>query len=573
MPKYLDKDNPAALDNVANGSAALPYLTVSYGTTQTTALDDLNVAPTTTPYNLGSGVALTLTKGLNYKAWAVREGMPEINGGDATRLFNISGVAAAILYDGLKLENTRAGLGSYIIQAGAATRNLRTRNCVFEGSTSLGAITVSAGGSGVIIEDTCVANIAAGSFVYGTLTGSYESYADVNIAGTSQGVYFIPGGDANGNSVTIGGEINITDNTNLYIVRCSTTSTDTTTTIHGSFNLASVPSTFTRSAWDIVNPRLFTALSGWRIDTRGSELVASGDISIRCNASLGTTVNQGVYINPGTLDRASISGYGIKIGDEAPSDAHGQNKYLTVDIDGVTLRDGKEFGTAGNTITHVFFIGNEKVYHLTNLHGIQGGYGVGWKGDDIIDSGSYAYNCLMEGMRIAQFKTKGGTGTRWINCHAFEDGKGGVGFSLTDNTDSGASGLGNAAVIYNSVIEMDTDAGVDIDAASNLGDEDIDYNVYIITGTGNPVTIAGVNIDWDDWQERGNDRHSYIVTNRNQIFDSNNNVKTGSLAYQTGVPVTNLTPITDINGENAPVLTGVTLSGDTNFKRRVKTSF
>lgn len=570
MPKYLDKDNPAALDNVANGSAALPYLTVSYATTQTTALDDLNIAPTAAPYNLGAGVALTLTKGLNFVAWPVREGMPEINGGDATRLFNFSGVAAAILFNGLKLENTRAGLGSYIIQAGASTRNLRARNCVFEGATTLGAITVSAGGSGVIIEDTCVANIAAGSFVYGTLTGSYESYADVNIGGTSQGVYFIPGGDANGNSVTIGGEINITDNTNLYIVRCSTTSTDTTTTIHGSFNLASVPSTFTRSAWDIVNPRLFTALSGWRIDTRGSELVASGDISIRCNASLGTTVNQGVYINPGTLDRAGIDGYGIKIGDESPSDAHGQNKYLFVNIDGVTFRDGKEFGTAGSTITHDFFIGNEKIYHLTNLHGIQGGYGIGWKGDDVVDADSYAYNCLMEGMRLAHFKTKGGTGTRWINCHASEDGKGGIGFDLTDNTDSGASGLGNAAIIKNCIMEMNSDAGVNIDAASNLGDQDVDYNVYIITGTGNPVTIAGVNITWAEWQERRNDLHSYLITDRNQVFDSNGNVKAGSVAHETGFPVTGLTTTADVNGANAPTLTGVSLGFSTNYKRRVR---
>jgi len=571
MPKYLDKDNPAALDNVANGSAALPYLTVSYATTQTTALDDLNIAPTAAPYNLGAGVALTLTKGLNFVAWPVREGMPEINGGDATRLFNISGVAAAVLFDGLKLENTRAGLGSYIIQAGAATRNLRTRNCVFEGSISLGAITVSAGASGVIIEDTCVANIAAGSFIYGTLTGSYESYADVNIAGSSQGAYFMPGGDANGNAVTIGGEINITDNTNIYIVRCSTTSTDTVTTIHGSFNLASVPSTFTRSVWDIVNPRSFTALDGWRIDTRGSELVASGDISIRCNASIGATVNQGVYINPGTIDRGSISGYGIKIGDEAPSDAHGQNKFLTVDIDGVTMRDGKVFGTAGSTTTHAFFIGNEKVYHLRNLHGVKGGYGVGWKGDDVVDPGSYTFNSLMEGYRLAQFKTKGGTGTRWINCHALEDGEGGPGFDLTDNTDSGASGLGNAAIIRNCVMEMDTDAGVNIDAASDLGDEDIDYNVYIITGTGNPVTIAGVNITWAEWQERRNDLHSYLITDRNQILDSNGNVKVGSVAHETGFPVTGLTTTADINGANAPTLTGVSLGFSTNYKRRVRT--
>jgi len=571
MPKYLDKDNPAALDNVANGSAKLPYLTVSYATTQTTALDDLNIAPTAAPYNLGAGVALTLTKGLNFVAWPVREGMPEINGGDATRLFNISGVAAAILFDGFKLENTRAGLGSYIIQAGAATRNLRARNCVFEGSTSLGAITVSAGGSGVIIEDTCVANITAGSFVYGTLTGSYESYADVNIAGSSQGAYFMPGGDANGNAVTIGGEINITDNTNIYIVRCSTTSTDTVTTIHGSFNLASVPSTFTRSVWDIVNPRLFTALDGWRIDTRGSELVASGDISIRCNASIGATVNQGVYINPGTIDRGSIFGYGIKIGDEAPSDAHGQNKFLTVDIDGVTMRDGKVFGTAGSTTTHAFFIGNEKIYHLRNLHGIKGGYGVGWKGDDVVDPGSYTFNSLMEGYRLAQFKTKGGTGTRWINCHALEDGEGGPGFDLTDNTDSGASGLGNAAIIRNCVMEMDTDAGVNIDAASDLGDEDIDYNVYIITGTGNPVTIAGVNITWAEWQERRNDLHSYLITDRNQILDSNGNVKVGSVAHETGFPVTGLTTTADVNGANAPTLTGVSLGFSTNYKRRVRT--
>lgn len=556
MPKYLDKDNPAALDNVANGSAALPYLTVSYGTTQTTALDDLNVAPTTTPYNLGSGVALTLTKGLNYKAWAVREGMPEINGGDATRLFNISGVAAAILYDGLKLENTRAGLGSYIIQAGAATRNLRTRNCVFEGSTSLGAITVSAGGSGVVVEDTCTFNTTAGAVVYNGVSGSFACYADVNLSGVAQAAYFFPNGDSAGAACTIGGTINLVDNTNNYIVRCATTNTDSAITVHGTFFLESVPSTFTRTVWDIINPRIFTALPGWRIDTRGTEGIDLGDIHVYNNASEGATTNIGVYINAGTIDRAGVSGYGIKIGDESPSDAHGQNKYLTVDIDGVTLRDGKEFGTAGDTITHVFFIGNEKIYHLTNLHGIQGGYGIGWKGDDTVDAGSYAYNCLMEGMRIAQFKTKGGTGTRWINCHALEDGKGGVGFSLTDNTDSGASGLGNAAIIHNCIMEMDSDAGVNIDAASNLGDQEIDYNVYIITGTGNPVTVAGVNQSWDEWQEDGNDRNSSLVTSREQIFDSNNEIIPYSVAWRTGKPFVGLTPLGDINGENDVVFTG-----------------
>lgn len=569
MPKYLDKDNPAALDNVANGSAALPYLTVSYGVTQTTALDDLNIAPTAAPYDLGAGVPLTLTKGLNFKAWATREGVPEINGGDATRLFNISGVAAAILFDGLKLENTRAGLGSYIIQAGAATRNLRARNCVFEGATALGAITVASGGSGVIIEDSCVFNTTGGGVVYNGLTGSFESYANVNLAGTAQAAYFFPTGDSAGATAVIGGTINLVDTTNNYIVRCSVGNTDMSITIDSTFFLESVPSTFTRSVWDIINPRTFTAEDGWRIDTRGTQLLALGDIHIYNNASQGATVNTGVTIGAGTIDRAGIDGYGIKIGDESPSDAHGQNKYAFVDIDGVTLRDGKEFGTAGNTITHDFFIGNEKIYHLTNLHGIQGGYGIGWKGDDVIDVDSYAYNCLMEGMRLAHFKTKGGTGTRWINCHALENGKGGIGFDLTDNTDSGASGLGNATIIRNCIMEMDSDAGVNIDAASNLGDEDIDYNIYIITGTGNPVTVAGVNQDLTEgWKARGNDAHSYIVLDRAEIFDEDDNIIEYSVAWRNGCPVTGVTPVTDITGEDEIVLTNVTLSPETNIMRR-----
>lgn len=571
--KYLDKDNPAALDNPANGGIAAPYLTPAYAFTQSTALDTINTAPTTTPYDLGNA-ALTINKGMNFAAWAVRAGTPEINGGTTSRLIILTGVSAAVLFDGFILENTNAGVGNYIVEAGAATRSLTFRNTTFEGPTDLGAITIASTASGVVIEDSCTFNTTAGAAVYNGLSGSFESYADVNLSGAAQAAYFFPGGDSAGAACTIGGTINLTDNTNNYIVRCATTNTDSNITIDSTFFLESVPSTFTRSVWDIINPRTFVAEPGWRIDTRGTVDLALGDIHIYNNASQGATVNSGVTIGAGTIDRAGVGGYGIKIGDESPSDAHGQNKYSLVSIDGVTCRDGVYFDTPGSTITHVFFIGNENSYQLTNLHGIHGGYGIGWKGDDTVDADSYAYNCLMESMRLSNFKTKGGTGTRWINCHALEAGETGIGFDFTDNTDSGASGTGDAGYMRNCVMEMDTEAGVYIDSASNLFNEDIDYNLYIITGTGVAVSIAGVSQNVSEsWRARGNDAHSYFISDRAQVFDSNNAVIPYSVAWRTGCPVTGVTPVTDATETDTIVLTNVTLSPETSFGRRKVKAF
>lgn len=570
--RYFDKDHVSAADNPANGSEATPYLTPAYAITQASGGDVLYGAPTTTPYDLGANTALLINKAVTYAKWENGDtGSPEINGGDATRLINLSGVAGTVVIDGFVLESTRVGGSSYIFQAGAATRDLTFSNTRFEGAASLGALTVANGASGVVVDSTCEFDMTSGAAIYNGFTSSLESYAPITLRGAAQAAVFIPNGDCNGASVIIGGEVNLID-VNNYVVRCGATNEDLQLTIHGSFNLAAVPDGYTRTAFDIYNPRSFVMLDGWRVDARNAEGVSAGHVWVR--TPVATVTNTGITIGAGTIEHGGIAGYGVKIGDESPNDAHGTNKYSLVTINGVTIRDGKEFGVAGSTNTHVFFIGNEDAYKLSNLHGIQGAYGVGWKGDSTVDADSYTYNCLMEGMRLAHFKTKGGTGTRWINCHALEDSKGGPGFDLTDNTDDGASGTGDAAFIRNCIMEMDTDAGVNIDAASDLNNEDIDYNIYIITGTGNTVTASGVNLDfYTDWQGKGNDLNSYIINSREQIFDSDDNILQHSLAWRTGAAVTGVTPVQDVTGATTITLTGATLSQDTHSGRRLLKAF
>lgn len=572
--KYYDKENVAALDNVANGAPALPYINPIYSLGQAAASDTIYGAPTTLPYDFGAGTPMTIGKAITFDLWdGVRAGTLEWNGGDATRLVNLSGVAGAVLIANKKLENTRVGLGSYIAQAGAATRNFRLRSCVLEGSVGLGAVTVASGASGVVIEDTCTINMTAGAAVYAGLTASWQCYADVTLNGAAQGAFFLPAGDADGAGIIIGGTIILANAVNNYCVRCASTNRDADITIHGSFHLSSVPSVYNRAAFNIQDPRSFTVLSGARIDTRGTTIKSDAEVWVRSNQG----ITGAIFINGLTVDRGSYEGYTLKIGDESPfSASHTKNSYTDVEILGCLLRDGNYHGTVGVTQTHVIFIGNEINYKVANNRLIEGAYGLGVKGDDTSAAASYFYNNYVQGMRLSNQKTKGMSGVRYINNHVVEGGKGGIGADLTENTDDGASGTGDAAKVLNNIMEMDTEKAINIDTASDLGNNEIDYNVYILTGTSSLATASGVNFTASqiaEWQERGHDLHSYVVTDRDQIFDSNGDVRTGSVAYQTGKPISDLTEIADVNGANAPDLVGVTLSGDTNYKRRVKTSF
>lgn len=571
--KYCDKDNPAALDNVANGSEALPYLTPAYSVTQAAGNDSVFIAPTDTPYDLGAGVALLLNKALLFHDWEVQAGRPEINGGDATRLINLSGVGGAVLFDGYILESTRVGNSSYIFQAGSATRNCTFRNTRFEGSVSLGALTIASTASGVVIEDTCEIDMTLGAAIYNGITGSFACYADVTLRGAAQAAFFLPAGAAGGADVTIGGTVTLLT-VNNYVVRCASTNRDQDITIHGSFHLASVPAVYNRAAFDIQDPRSFTVLPGARIDTRGTTIKSDAEVWVRSNQG----ITGAIFINGLTVDRGSYEGYTIKIGDESPfSASHDPNSYTEVEILGCLLRDGNYHGTVGVTQTHVIFIGNETNYKVANNRLIEGAYGLGIKGDDTSDPASYFYNNYVQGMRLSNQKTKGMSGVRYINNHIVEDGKGGIGCDLTENTDDGAAGIGNAAQVLNNLYEMDTERAVNIDAASDLGDNEIDYNVYILTGTSSLATASGVAFTASqlaEWQNLGHDRNSFIVTSRNQILDSSGDIIERSLAWRTGKPVFGLTSLGDIAGANEVEITGTTeLSAQTLGMRRRRKSF
>jgi len=568
--KYVDKDNPAALDNVANGSAALPYLTLAYALTQAAANDTISVAPTATPYNVGATTALSVSKAITFQKWdGVRAGKPEINGGDATRLIQIS-TASAVVFDGFVLRATNAGVSNYIAQGTAAIRNVIFRNCDARGSVDFGAFTVSAGGSGMVIEDTCTIDMDLGGAVYTSATGGVACYADVTLRGAAQAVFYVSNPDSNGTTFILGGSITLL-NVNNYVYRTAPTNFDANHVIDSSFNLLSVPSTYSRTTIEIHNPRSVQILGG-SINTAGAEGAgAAGDVWIRSPlGAAGVGVQANIYINDLLIDRGSITGYGIKIGDESPfSLSHKPNSYANVEIIGCQVRDGKYFGVAGATITHMIFVGNEAIYKVAHCTVIEGAYGIGIKADDTADPSSYVYNNYVEGQRLAHLKTKGMRSTRWFNNHIFENRKGGRGLDLTENTDDGAAGLGNGAVARNNSYQMDTAPAVYIDTASDLKDNDLDYSAFYC-GEADIAVLSGVSVETlEDLRAARNIEHNSIApSNSAPSLNANGIAAVGSEIYQAGVPITDLTTVFDSEDETQVIfLGGVTLNKSTAFRR------
>jgi len=569
--KYVDKDNPAALDNVANGSAAAPYLTLAYALTQAAASDTILVAPTATPYNVGATTALSVSKAITFQKWdGVRAGKPEINGGDATRLIQIS-TASAVVFDGFVLRATNAGISNYIAQGTAAIRNVIFRNCDARGSVDFGAFTVSAGGSGMVIEDTCTIDMNLGGAVYTSATGGIACYADVILRGAAQAVFYISNPDSNGTTFTLGGAITLL-NVNNYVYRTAPTNYDANHVIDSSFNLESVLGTYTRTTIEIHNPRSVQIFGG-SINTAGAEGAgAAGDVWIRSPlGSAGVGVQANIYINDLLIDRGSITGYGIKIGDESPfSLSHLPNSYANVEIIGCRVRDGKYFGVAGTTQTHMIFVGNEKKHKVKNCRVIEGAYGIGIKADDTADADSYVYNNYVEGQRLAHLKTKGMAGTRWFNNHIFENSRGGKGLDLTQNTDDGAAGLGNGAIARNNIYDMQTGSAIFIDAASNLGDNDLDHSTFycgeadIAAIAGSPVETlvdlrALLNIERNSTQPR---------KTTSPKLDEDGLAYPYSENWQAGAPIKGLTKIKDSEGViEAAVSGGAVFAKGSPFKR------
>lgn len=559
--KYLDNLHPNAADTVLNGTEAAPYLTIAYALTQATSGDWMYVG-NATAYTLAAA-NLNITKSIFFVNWNNRAGArPTINGGDATRVININ-TANPVVFDGFILEMTRNPVGSYISQSRAACRDVRFRNCHFQGSVGLGAVNGEGGSSGTIIESTCTYDMTAGGFVYTAATGAIESYASGTLRGAAQALFFISNGDSNGADFVLGGTHNLVT-TNNYVLRCGTTNSDADITVDSTFYLQSVPSTYSRSTFDIIDPRSFTIEDGARIDTTDSENGALGDVWVRCP----TGVAGAVYIRGLEIDRAAIVGYGVKIGDESPGASHTANSLTAVEIENVHIRDGGVFGTVGTTQTHMIFVGNEKKYKIKNCFIEGGAYGVGIKGDDTADPSSFVYNCKIVGVRLSSMKTKGIENTRWFNNYIIEDGAGGIGLDITDNTDSGATGIGAGAISRGNIFVMDTEVAINVDAASDLGNNDFDYDTFYLNGasiatfaTSTYTTIAQLRA------AKGVERQGYSMPAAAPALDADDLALIGTENYQSGAPLTGGTKIYDATGVTEVTLSGATLHFDSPYIR------
>jgi len=562
--KYLDNLHPSAADNVLNGTAKAPYLTIAYALTQASAGDNIYVGNATS-YTLAA-TNLNVTKSIFFLNWNNREGAkPTINGGDATRVLNIN-TANPVVFDGFILENTRNPVGSYISQSRAECRDVKFRNCHFQGSVGLGAVNGEAGSSGTIVESTCTYNMTAGGFIYTAATGAIESYASGELYGTAQALFFISNGDSNGADFVLGGTHDLFT-TNNYVFRCGTTNSDADITIDSTFYLRTVPSSYSRSTFDIIDPRSFTIENGARIDTTASENGTLGDVWVRSPNGLAGAI----YIRGLEIDRACIGGYGIKIGDESPGASHAANSFTAVEIDNVHIRDGGIFGTVGTTQTHMIFIGNEKKYKIKNCFVEGGAYGVGVKGDDVADPASFTYNCKIIGVRLSSMKTKGVENTRWFNNYVVENGAGGIGLDLTENTDSGATGLGSGAIARNNIFVMDTEVAINVDTPSNLGNNDLDFNSYYLHGvniaefgTTDYVTLADLQLG------EGVEKHGNSFPGQFPDLISGDLAAPSSVNYRAGVPLTNATRIYDATGSEEVTISNATFNSDTPYRSRRK---
>lgn len=560
--KYLDNLNGAAVDDVTAGTQVKPYLTIAYALSQAAAGDNIYVGNGTT-YTLAA-TNLNVAKSIFFLNWNNRAGAkPKIDGGDATRLIFIN-TANAVVFDGFIMENNRVTPGNYICESRPAVRNVRYRNCDFIGAPALGAVNANAASSGTVVESTCTFNMTSGAAIYTSPTGGIECYGNITLNGVAQAAFFISNGASGGTDFVLGGDITLltTDN---YVFRCGSTNSDADITIHSSFRLVSVPSNYTRATFEILNPRTFIVQPGAYIDTRNSTNVTN-DVWVR---SPGKVVVGSVLIDGLQIDRASISGHTLFIGDESPfSASHTPNSYSSCIVRNCLIRDGKYFGTAGTTQSHVIFIGNEKYHKVYNNKLIEGAYGLGIKGDDTADPTSFFYNNYVQGMRLAHMKTKGFDHTRWINNYIVENGKGGVGLDLTDNTDNGAAGLGNASLARNNIFVMSTAVAVNVDAASDLGDNDIDYNSYYMNGQSIASFGASTYSTLAALQAAKKvDLHSYSLVASGPLLESNLLSKINTENYQTGIPFTDMTVIKDVSGSDTVTLSGVRLSEDAPYKR------
>jgi hypothetical protein len=437
------------------------------------------------------------------------------------------------------------------------------RNCHFQGSVGLGAINCAGGSSGTIIESTCTYDMTAGAFVYTSATGAIESYASGTLRGVAQALFFISNGDSNGADFVLGGTHDLVT-TNNYVLRCGTTNSDADITVDSSFYLRTVPSTYSRSTFDIIDPRSFTIEEGARIDTTASENGVLGDVWVRSPSGLAGAI----YIRGLEIDRAAIGGYGIKIGDESPGASHVANSFTAVEIEKVHVRDGTVFGTAGTTQTHMIFIGNEKKYKIKNCLIEGGAYGVGIKGDDIADPASFTYNCKVIGVRLSSLKTKGIENTRWFNNYIIEDDAGGIGLDITDNTDSGASGIGAGAVSRGNIFVMDTEVAIHVDAASDLGTNDFDYDSFYMNGADIAEFGASTYTTIEELRAAQNvERHGYSRLASAPSLDEDDLAVINTENYQTGAPLTGGTKIYDATGLTEVTLSGATLHFDAPYQR------
>lgn len=564
--KYLDNLNPSAADTINNGTEAAPYLTLAYAESQCADGDTLLVGNNTT-YDVGNGTALTINVGITLQNWNNRAGTkPRIEGGDATRLIYVD-EASAVVIDGFELQNDRTGNGSYILQAHSTVRNLRVRNTDFVGNATLAAVGITSASSGTVIESTCTITMTLGGATYSGTTGAVECYAAVSLSGSAQAAFFISNGDSNGADFVFGGTINLST-INNYVVRCGATNSDADITIHSSFYLQSVPSNYTRATFDIQDPRTFTVQDGARIDTTGSTAVAGADVWVRAK----TGVAGAVYIRGLEIDRGSISGYGIEIGDENPSSTdHVLNSFTAVEIENVHIRDGKCFGTAGTTQTHMIFIGNEKRYKIKNCFIEKGAYGIGIKGDDTADPSSYVYNCKVAGARLSNLKTKGVENTKWYNNYVVEDSEGGIGLDITENSDGGASGIGAGTIARNNIFVMDTEVAVNVDANSNLGNNDLDYNSYYLFGVNigtwgstTYTTLLQMQVG-ESVEKNGN-----VFLSELPDLNSSEIANSGTENYRAGVPLTNAMTAYDSTGADAVTISNATFNSDTPYRSRRK---
>jgi len=528
-------------DTTGNGSAGTPWLTLTKAESSASDGDTVNV---------GAGIFqeatyLTVAKQITWVG--AGRGITFIRGNNTSRVIYLNSTKTKT-FTGFSIDGSSSGsLPAYHVEGGAANQATTFSNCGFiNGKTT--TLRLNSGMSGVTLDGcTITANTesqivhvlgGAGGFTLNNCT------IDVPLGLTMNGVIYMQTAVTSG-VVTIT-NCNISCLSNYALIRMAAGGY---TNMVITDNVFTVGTNNTRTIVDILNVNGTGTFSRNTVNVPG---VLTTTLPVSFRSTVGTGPNCVWTVEDNIIYTHNADNYGILMGDEGGDITSKANAFDGSTIRGNQLYFAPYYGLSIGS-AHAIMMGGNKNLYVENNYVYGAAYAAACKGYSEAWTAGYIRNNVFVNCTYP-VRMKGQSSIRCVNNVIYNNGSM-VGTSLAI-TENGVGEDSDNAFLRNNLVIRDADKAYEFSDTS-FATLDADYQCFYLTGTATMGTKfpAASYSTLAEWQAGAVQDLNSI--SGNPVVDADYVVNAASICFETGIPVTGVTKISDTT-----LLAEITLGGN-----------